>query len=70
MIHHLKKKMTVERCASLFASACIFELTESWISGQPELLFVYLRQYLPILLGPLSKYIGPSRIQKLVKNQT
>jgi len=63
-------KMEVERCASLFVSACIFGLTDSWLSNNPELLFVYLRQYLPILVGPFSSFIGPSRVQKITRKDT
>merc|ERR1712228_116986 len=50
--------MTLERCADLYCTALQYSLIESWISRSPPLLFSYVRQYLPILHGPMVKVIG------------
>merc|ERR1712203_743110 len=49
------RRMPLERACSLYATALQYSLTESWISESPPLLLCYLRQYVPVLLGPMSQ---------------
>ena len=41
--------MSTERCAKLMAVSMANKLDEVWISTQPVLLMVYVKQYLPDL---------------------
>ena len=52
-------KMGLERCVELYTTALQYSLIESWISQNPALILAYCRQYLPMLLGPMEKLIGP-----------
>jgi len=55
----LGRDMSLQRCASLYVTALQYSLIESWISPNPVLLFTYLRQYLPVLYGPMGRIVGP-----------
>ena len=60
------KKMSVERCAGLMLSAMRgpgFLFYETWISGNPELIFTYVGQYLTGVTHMLGKVVGPKRIE-------
>ena len=62
------QRMPLERCCSLYTTALQYSLTESWISQSPPLLLCYLRQYLPVLLGPMSK-VAHSLYMNRFKNE-
>ena len=53
------KDMTLERCAKLYTTALQYSIVESWMANNPTLILIYLRQYLPIALGPMTRLIGP-----------
>lgn len=44
-----EKRMTAERCAYLMSVAMANDLDEVWLSGNPELFFLYLYQYFPTI---------------------
>ncbi|KAL8559469.1 hypothetical protein ACOMHN_037133 [Nucella lapillus] len=58
-------RMATDRCAYLSAVAMANQLDEAWISLQPELSYLYLNQYLPVLARWAAVRIGARRLQKL-----
>lgn len=60
-----EKRMTAERCAYLMAVAMANDLDEVWLSGNPELLFMYMFQYLPTITRRLGRRIGAKRVEKI-----
>ena len=64
-----KKKMTSERAADLYVSVMNGGITESWLAGNPYLLFCYVQQYLPFLRGYLAKIVGPMRTKEILRKQ-
>ena len=58
-----KRRMRTERCAALIACAARYNLSEVWISGQPELLITYISQYAPAFYQGLALLLGPARIK-------
>ncbi|XP_063427122.1 dehydrogenase/reductase SDR family member 7-like [Mytilus trossulus] len=65
-----EKRMTAERCAYLMSIAMENDLDEVWLSGNPELLFLYLYQYFPTITRRLGRRIGAKRVKKLQSGMT
>ncbi|KAF2547417.1 hypothetical protein F2Q70_00024068 [Brassica cretica] len=67
--HQLRKTRTLlrcvssERCAELTIIAASHNLKEAWISHQPELLVMYLVQYMPSLGVWLMDKVGGKRVE-------
>ena len=45
--------MTLERCAELYETALRYSLSESWITVNPYLFYMFGRQYIPALAIPM-----------------
>jgi len=60
------KLMSTERCAKLMAVAMANNLDEVWILGEPYLLLLYFRQYLPDLFRWFSKMFFMENIKRIV----
>ncbi|XP_048613589.1 dehydrogenase/reductase SDR family member 7-like [Brassica napus] len=59
-----EKRVSSERCAELTIIAASHNLKEAWISHQPELLVMYLVQYMPSLgLWLMDKVGGGKRVE-------
>ncbi|XP_076099466.1 dehydrogenase/reductase SDR family member 7-like isoform X3 [Mytilus galloprovincialis] len=65
-----EKRMTAERCAYLMSVAMANDLDEVWLSGNPELFFLYLYQYFPTITRRLGRRIGAKRVKKLQSGMT
>eukprot|EP01084_Bolivina_argentea_P296825 511272_1 len=52
-------EMTVERCTHLYVTVLEYNIIESVVSGNPYLLFAYIKQYVPILSYPITKLALP-----------
>jgi len=55
--------MRTDRCAHLYSTSMAHDIFESWISPKPILFYGYLKQYLPILSGPLTPLLGKRYIE-------
>ena len=55
-------RMKTARCAELAVAAVHARLPESWISGQPILLFVYIAQYTRALYAFIGPRLGAKRV--------
>lgn len=65
-----EKRMTSARCAYLMSVAMANDLDEVWLSGHPELFYLYLFQYFPTITRRIAKRIGAKRVEKLKSGMT
>lgn len=58
-------RMTAARCAYLMVVATANKLHEAWITPNPELLYVYLFQYMPYWARIIASKLGQGRANKV-----
>lgn len=64
------KALPTERCAFLMHLAQSHQLAEAWISNQPILLFLYMKQYAPVVYDRLYRVAGPKRVAAFKNGST
>ncbi|XP_060082989.1 dehydrogenase/reductase SDR family member 7-like [Ylistrum balloti] len=62
-----EKRMSAARCAHLMAVAMANNIDEVWITGNPELSFLYMNQYLPGIFHRLAKRFAQKRLKKIME---